>query len=280
MDLGEKPTEKYESPLSSLDEEKRGKLEEAKKKLHELEVYKNSEALQEWLDDLIIYRFMTGFDWKMDKVLEQITKTLEWRNKMKPESISVKDLAFLDGVEKPMFFPHGYDKEGHPVIYIVFEAIQQLINTYVDRNGEKVHAFLIYVTYVFEYCYKNKVFPEGLHRCSFVIDANGIGLTWTNTIRKFGKIFKEFSDNYSESLFKAHVINAGWTLRTLYSLAKSFMDANTKEKYSVSGSSYDLTQFIDEKYLLKDYGGKSEFIFSHKKLLESKEEEQEGEEEK
>lgn len=267
MYVGRKPEKKFVDPLRILNKEQQEKLAKVKKEVESWDEYKKHENIQKYCTDLVYYRFLKGFLWNVDNALGQIRKTVDWRIKLRPEEFCKKHLQFLKDAETPIMFPYGYDKTGHPILYLNFEAILQIEKAFVKIHGEDLMGFLVLITYMYEYCYNHDVFPEHLHHFHLIIDVKNIGLTWIGSIKEYGSVFKAFSDHYSESLYQAHLVNAGWTIRTVFAVVKMFMEEKTQQKYNVCGSFEDLKEAIDEDQIIPKYGGKASYTFTHQKFL-------------
>ena len=67
-------------------------------------------------DDLILHRFLVARDWVVQDSEEMLRAHFLWRAERFPiyRSVWKMDQMFLNGA----IFPHGYDKEGRPVLVI------------------------------------------------------------------------------------------------------------------------------------------------------------------
>jgi hypothetical protein len=84
----------------------------------------------------LIQRYCYGYEWDIDVAEKTFEKALKWRREYKPESLRLKDLKHAD---KMVIFPHGVDKDGCPVQYIILR--NDSIENDEEGIAEKVFFF-------------------------------------------------------------------------------------------------------------------------------------------
>ena len=92
-----------------------------------------------------------------------------------------------------------------------------------------------------------------------IFDLKGIGLT--NVPKKLIKaITKPLNDYFKCRLYRMYVINAKWSFKIMWKLAKKLVDPLTLQKFIVTGDDYEkvLLNDIDPSCLEKRYGGTCE----------------------
>ena len=92
-----------------------------------------------------------------------------------------------------------------------------------------------------------------------ILDMEGIGLgILTGKVKQFMGIASELAQNYyPETLYKMFLINTSFFFSAVWTIAKGFIDAKTRDKVNVEKSSYQkkLLEYIDAENLPKFLGG-------------------------
>jgi len=224
------------------------------------------EANSVFASDTTYFRFLTGMGWDTELAYTQLKDTLEWRTEYRPDKITVSDLAeFLGDVKEPIFYHRGYDNTGHAVLYLHLANTAKITD---DEDGKKMYKLIcFFMENTWRHCC-----VQNRYKSTMVIDATSIGLFWMGVLKRFGDVFRQLADHYCESLFLARIVNAGWTLRAMYSLAKSFMRPTTVKKYGCEKYCASLKDVVDDDQLIKEFGGNSDFKYSFAEHLSCYEE--------
>eukprot|EP01027_Heterolobosea_sp_BB2_P022005 GEZU01032370.1.p2 GENE.GEZU01032370.1~~GEZU01032370.1.p2 ORF type:complete len:277 (+),score=137.73 GEZU01032370.1:159-989(+) len=221
-----------------------------------------AEPEQKFCDDMCLYRYLKGLNWDVEISQNQLKETVEWRAKFKPQNITLEDVAPV--AKQGYMFTHGFDKEGRPVMYMLMGKDT------LDNSEENTMLKFKMVVYMMERAIERMA--DGVYSLTWIIDMKDSNLS-LSTVKATKDMFGELGNFYTERLCRTLVINAPWSISTLWSFASKFLAKETRDKYIfVKGSPQQLkdifTQYIDEDQLIVDYYGKDPYTYNYEKELE------------
>lgn len=112
--LAEEVRSSVVSPLSKLTDEQKKLMEDLRKIS---ETWNLDEEQKAFLDDMCLFRYLSGLQWNMEVASKQLKETMDWRASFRPQDIRLKD---LEPIAKQGFLYHyGYDKVSIIVVVIV-----------------------------------------------------------------------------------------------------------------------------------------------------------------
>ena len=105
--------------LKELTHEQKEKIEILKKNISNwIDVHFTESEKNLYINETTCHRLCHGWEWNIEKAEDCLKKSLFWKREYKPEKLRIKDLKHY---EKMAIFNHGFDKQGHPVRYIILE---------------------------------------------------------------------------------------------------------------------------------------------------------------
>jgi hypothetical protein len=193
-------------------------------------------------DPYIYYRYSYGYGFDLNQSVTMLKKMLAWRAKYKPTSLRVKDLQWAT---KMFVFHHGFDKKGHPLVYMLAknDNIPNTPENKVEKFKHVVHAYERAIKTL-----KGKDF-----QITLVVDFKDASLT-IDMIKSTKGLFDELGEYYAERIHQIFVLNPPWTFGVCWGFLKPLLPPHVVQKYAVLNSSgkelrKDISQYIDPDQL-------------------------------
>lgn len=101
------------SPLSKLTPEQTKLMGELRKIA---EGWGLDEEQKAFMDEMCLFRYLSGLQWNMEQASKQLKETMEWRKTFRPQDIRLKDLEPI--AKQGFLFHYGYDKVS--VVYHIY----------------------------------------------------------------------------------------------------------------------------------------------------------------
>ncbi|XP_059214562.1 SEC14-like protein 2 [Centropristis striata] len=210
--------------------------------------------------DHYLLRWLRARSFNVQKAEAMIRKHVEFRRKMKVDSI-ISDWKPPEVIEKFVSGGMcGYDKEGSPIWYDVIGPLDPkgllLSATKQDFMKTKIrHTELLQ-----RECRRQaEKLGQNIESISLIYDCEGLGLKhiWKPAIEAYGEILTMFEENYPEGMKRVFLIKAPKMFPMAYNLIKHFLCEETRRKIIVLGSNWQevLLQHIDSEQLPVVYGG-------------------------
>jgi len=220
-------------------------------------------------DDVIVYRFLKGYRFNVQKAADALNRALKFRKQYKTWEIREKarnmkqsEFPYADKVlaVHPHTVLHGFDKMGQPLS--------------LDRMG-MADVNLLKKTLTFDqllqyhlYHMENKAAliaeltakSGKVVRTAKVMDLSGFSMKLMDVqgLRIFQQVIAISQDNYPELLGNLYVINVPFVFKACWSIVKPMLQPMTLEKIRVFGSSgyqEELRKYIDPETLPEWAGG-------------------------
>jgi hypothetical protein len=265
--LGKKPEAPEKGPIDTLSTEKLAALKELRNLVDQWKGNYEKEV-QDFLDDVTLFRYLDGFAWDINLSNEKLRATSEWRQKERPQDIRLKDLG---AIGKTGFIMHqGYDRERRPIIYVNFQKDTLEIN---DENN-KLRALAI--TYMVERCIRRM--PDNVYQITWCVDMRNANVGMA-MVRSMKDPLLVLGEHCAERLSVALVCNVSWTLNLCWNFVRPFLSQQTLDRYHVMRQNDSdpsimkgiLNKFISDEVLLKEFGGKNEYKYDYEALLKLEE---------
>ncbi|CAI2370893.1 unnamed protein product [Moneuplotes crassus] len=244
--------------MDDMSEEQEQTLEEFKKIIAEESLTEDSRY-----DDYYLLRFLRARKFDIEKTMVMFKKFLEWRVEHRTDEAMV--IYKCPNVEKAReIYPHGYhgtDLEGRPFY------IDQPCNFHIDDLLKIVSKEELYVYYVREY---EKLIHVRFPACSAasekkieqsfsLLNLKGFSMgKLKEKSRNFIKLAIDIgSDNYPEIMYKMFIVNTSFVFKGAWAIISPFLDAKTKKKISIHGSSFqkELFKYVDPSNVPESLGG-------------------------
>jgi len=208
-----------------------------------------------WLDDNCLCRYLRARNWELEKSLEMIRKTLEWRREYKPHKIVAKDIE-IELKNDGKMYRHGFDKHGQPIVYMK----PGKDNTGVPEKEWKVK----YLVYIMEKCAKSIKPSTGAEKLVWLIDFSNYSTMGGIPMAKISKEIVDILQNhYPERLGAAYIMNAPFMFEVFWKMISPFVDPITKQKVSLMSKDFSkLHENVDLDQLEKEYGGTDSFVYN------------------
>ncbi|KAJ3270319.1 hypothetical protein HDV01_000384 [Terramyces sp. JEL0728] len=211
-----------------------------------------SDLEREWLDRGCLTRYLKATKWDLPKSIERLEKTLEWRREYKPDEITAENVEEEAITGKQII--SGFDKCGRPILYLI--PARENTKTY-DRQ-------LRYTVYNLEKVIK--MMPEGVETFCILVDYQDLSVMTAPPLSVSKKFLEIFGNHYPERMHISFIVNPSWYIWVFFKLIKPFIDPvtaaklhfvgqNQSKKEDGMGGYVELTDYIDEHMLLKNYGG-------------------------
>lgn len=244
--------------IGDMSEEQEQALEEFKKAIAD-----ESLTTDTRYDDYYLLRFMRARKFDLEKTMEMFKKFLEWRVEHRTDEAMV--IYKCPNVEKAReIYPHGYhgtDLEGRPFY------IDQPCNFEIDDLLKIVSKEELYVYYVKEYeklihirfPAASAAYGKKIEQSFSLLNLKGFSMgKLKEKSRNFIKLAIDIgSDNYPEIMYKMFIVNTSFMFKGAWAIISPFLDAKTKKKISIHGSSFqkELFKFVDPSNVPESLGG-------------------------
>jgi len=194
-------------------------------------------------DDNTLARFLLARNNNIDQATEMFTNHLQWRR----DNLPVFKADCMEELSKKKALVHGFDKEGHPVIY--FRA--KYNDPWARNLDDALRAFI--------WCLEVAIARMGpeVSKVCIVIDRNGF--TQKNVDFELARaVSKVLSANYPERLYRCIVHPAGMVYYSLWNTVKWFFDPATREKVVPLMYQSALQDYIAPDLLVASLGGEAD----------------------
>ncbi|KAK1284789.1 Patellin-6 [Acorus calamus] len=209
--------------------------------------------------DVLLLKFLRARDFNAQDSLSMLTKSLQWRDSFKADSILSEDIGFKE-LEGVVAYMSGCDREGHPVCYNAYGVFKEKgVYERVFGDDEKFERFLRWRVQVLERGISLLQFkPGGVNSIIQVTDLKDMPKRELRVASN--QILALFQDNYPELVAKTIFINVPWYFSVLYSMFSPFLTQRTKSKFVIAREGCvveTLYKYIRPEYVPVQYGGLS-----------------------
>jgi hypothetical protein len=197
-------------------------------------------------------------NWNVQKALEMLVKTLNWRDQFKPDEIQASELIDIGSTGKVI--RAGFDKYNRPLIVI----------TPARENSTDYAKNMRLVVYTLEKAIQTM--GDGVEQLVLLVDFNGYSLRKAPPIAVAKEFVSVLSDHYPERLGAAVLVDPPKVFSFLWNAVKLLVDANTRKKiYVVKPSHFSTTlpDLFDMKTLDHKFGGGGSFTYENALLIEA-----------
>lgn len=192
------------------------------------------------VSDTTLARFLLARNNDLQQATEMLTAHLQW----KVDNLPVYKADCMEELAKKKALVHGFDKEGHPVIY--FRA--KYNDPWARNLEDALRAFI--------WCLEVAIARMGpeVSKVTIVIDRNGF--SQKNVDFELARaVSKVLSANYPERLYRCIVHPAGMVYYSLWNTVKWFFDPATREKVVPLMYQSALQDYIASDQLVASLGG-------------------------
>lgn len=248
------------NPLEHITDEQKSRMEQLRQLTTTWQM--TDEERFHFIDDMCLFRYLKGLNWDLSVAGSQLKETVEWRARMKPQDINLRELETI--ARQGHLYVHGKDKRGRPIMYY------QMGKDLIDNTEENLAMKFKFIVYMMEKAID--MMETGVYSLTWIIDAKNSNLS-LSTVNSVKKTFSELGNFYTERLSRTFALNAPWHFNAIWAIVKLFLVEETKQKYifvkgDINYVRSQICQHIDESQLIKEYGGSSTFSFDYDGLLE------------
>ncbi|KAF4667739.1 hypothetical protein FOL47_003408 [Perkinsus chesapeaki] len=246
--------------------------EEEKEVFSEVVKAVGSDALM--VEDMNMLRFIRGYSHEKERVpatVSYLRGMLRWRKSEGADekmdmlmATPIRDIPRCPLVDpeciKPLeWYFYGMSKFGTPVVYMKIPSASTYTKLGLDRCMEQHVVEMEIIERI-----KMQLRYSGWkgYKHMMVIDIKNVGLShgkgsFVNGFKKQLNIDQYY---YPEVLSKMVVVNAGVVISTLWKMVKPWVDPITVSRIKISGSHpvKAISEFVDPKFIPKEYGGEGE----------------------
>ncbi|XP_049850493.1 phosphatidylinositol transfer protein 3-like [Schistocerca gregaria] len=205
-------------------------------------------------------RYLRARSYDIDKAAVMLHESLVWREDVRPESISAREIEVH--LKRGANFFLGYDKRKRPIMI-------SKVHLDIDEHLEL----------------KTKVVLYQIERCIRMMRKTKVSnLTWLVDLKHFPahlmspshtqlaiSIVKLLSSHYPERLGTMIAINAPAIFNVFWKVISRFVDRNTAQKIIILKSKdiSRLRSFIDDEVIETEYGGLNDYVYDHEENMKT-----------
>ncbi|CRK28598.1 CRAL-TRIO domain-containing protein C3H8.02 like [Verticillium longisporum] len=216
--------------------------------------------------DAIVLRFLRARKWDVEKAMEMLTSTIDWRHERrmdeeivrKGESVafitspSEDEKNFLAQYRSGKSYVRGSDMEGRPV-YIV----KARLHNPSLQSAAAMEAFVLHNVETISLMVKA---PND--KTCLVFDLSGFGLR-NMDFHVVQFLVQVFEARYPESLGLVLVHNAPFVFWGIWSVIKHWLDPVVASKITFTSGKTGLSKYIPPENLQKSYGGNDSWEYKY-----------------
>lgn len=207
---------------------------------------------EDTIDDSTFARYLIARNNDLALAIDQLERVRLWRSLNTPIE---KDSVALE-MAKQIIYPHGFDKEGHPLLIV------NPRNIIIQERDMKTLAMM--AIYLIDYMIKTKM-PDNKSKFTIMLDRSSVKENDLEFIKKFNPIFK---DLYAERIYTVLAHPSGMVFYAVYNIIKWFLDPNTRDKVRPILYQVGLEDFVNREFISKTIGGDCDFVFKAEDMKE------------
>eukprot|EP01135_Chromosphaera_perkinsii_P002883 Nk52_evm38s229 gene=Nk52_evmTU38s229 len=221
-----------------------------------------NEEDKSYCTDLTLLRYLRARNWNLKKAVAMLTKTLQWRNAVKINKISVSDPKIDSAYLQGKMYINGYDKRGQPIVYLK-------MHTKADphTNTEKIR----FMMYTMNSAIKAMDEKAGIHKMVWIANLENYSMKYNGDLNMAVDLLHVVQNYYPERLAHAFFVNAPLLFRAAWKTISPFVDSVTKKKIKFVGSKDKfkvLNEYIDASVIEKCLGGESDYQYGYDDYVE------------
>ncbi|KXN70393.1 CRAL/TRIO domain-containing protein [Conidiobolus coronatus NRRL 28638] len=250
------PTTVMADPLTEAQQEMLLKFKERLPSLINPDVTAHDDAA--FCDDPCLKRYLRATKWNLEHSVKRLEATLKWRREFQPHKITL-DSMMTEGATGKLHI-NGFDMQNHPILHLV--PCKENTN---DSEGHLKHV-------VFNLESAIKLLPVGVEKFVILVDLRNISARNIVSIGDAKAVNDVLSSHYVERVKSIFLCEAPWIFSGFFRVVSPLLDPVTKEKINfvnikhikqetVPSGYAKLSNYIDLKYIYKDFGGDNPFTF-------------------
>lgn len=188
-----------------------------------------------WCTDVVLFRYLRSYDYKVDVAFKMLLKTLAWRRMRNPSGITPDQVkpSLVNG----MLYRRGYDFKGSPLIY--FRPYNE---TPVDPE---IHVLGIY--YTIERATQTVLLSEGNDKVYAIIDLKDWSLSRIPSMELLIETVRALSEHFSDVLDEIIVVDSPMFINTVLQMVKCVLHPSTSNKISLKQRGESLNRYLKSR---------------------------------
>jgi len=211
------------------------------------------------LTDREVLMWVAGYETYEDPVaaiMEALVSHFEFRKKIGWKNLIDADIKNWQEVQSwaPKYF-FGRDRTGNPILY---DDVSSYKFDVLDKNVDEVirmfaRGMMRLNRQEAKWCKERDLLQ---YRKITIVDVKNVGVT-TSVYYKacMAKILGVLQEHFPGTLSKCIIVNAGWTFRSIWAIAKTFLHEITVAQVIVASDHKQCLKFIAPEQLWDRYGG-------------------------
>eukprot|EP01031_Cornospumella_fuschlensis_P043466 gene43466-53142_t len=197
--------------------------------------------------DETLARYLIARNNDVEKASTLLRGMVAWRSLYFPILKSSMPTEFPIG----KIYVHGTDKEGRPLM-----VWQSRLNIAKDRDINEAGRLMLWWT---EYVIRQ--LPPHMSKYTVLIDRSNFKRE-NSDLELVKHVTTRMQDCYPERLQRCIIFPSDLFFTALWNVGKWFLDPVTRDKVQPMLMFHGVQQFVDDKYIPKSMGGKSEFEYN------------------
>ncbi|XP_953199.1 uncharacterized protein TA08980 [Theileria annulata] len=203
-----------------------------------------------YCNDLVLFRFLRTFDYKPEKSLHAILKTLSWRRTRDP--LRIKPEVVHPVLYKNLLYRRGYDYYASPILY--FRPINE------TEASLELHVLGLY--YVLERALQTCLVSQGNDKVYVIVDLKDWSLSRLPPMELVIETARALVDHYTETIDEIIFIDPPPLIDPVYQMVKCVIPASTTKKLLFKSRGPKLFDYLRSRiplcFLEKSLGGECE----------------------
>jgi len=220
--------------------------------------------------DVIVYRYLCGYKYKIDKAAAALKATLAYREEygtagvrqtVIENNLTQRDFPHFDKLAKcyPHNICHGVDKKGQPLSIERLGHTKPAVLTSIITLEEFTEYHLYHMEKKATLMAKLTETRGEVMRTCKIMDLDGLNASMMTRegVRYFKFLIGLSQSNYPEMLGNLYIIRAPWVFKIFWKVVKPWLSAATLEKIRILGNDWQdvLLENIDPEHLPDWAGG-------------------------
>ncbi|GIX64315.1 CRAL/TRIO domain-containing protein [Babesia caballi] len=208
-----------------------------------------------WCTDIVLFRYLRSYKFKVQQAFHMIRKTLAWRRFKKLDSL---DPDFLGSSNAGgMVYRKGYDKSGRPLLY--YRPRDE-----VDYDREKQVCLIFFGI---ERALESQLLMHGNDKVVVFVDLVGWSLSKMPTVELVIDTIRALAEHYTDVVNEVVIVDAPLLFDPLMQMIKAVIDSSTAKKVIIKSRGPKLEKhlfrFADPDQIEVSMGGDNRVEYDH-----------------
>ncbi|UVC54461.1 hypothetical protein MACJ_004008 [Theileria orientalis] len=200
-----------------------------------------------YCNDLILFRFLRSYDYKVEKSLNLLLKTLSWRRTRDPLRLPPERVE--QSVCKNMLYRRGFDYFACPLIY--FRPVNETPISF------EIHVLALY--YTLERALQTCILTQGNDKVYVIVDLKDWSLTRLPPMDLVLETARAIVEHYTETVDEILFVDPPPMTDAVFQMVKCVIPTSTAKKLSFKSRGPKLFQYLKDRippcFLEKSLGG-------------------------